>query len=231
MSIILRIDVDRPYGKHSLFHHILSRISSDLYFPRIEAFKYLSDLNIILRLLNQNNIRSYIFFRRCTLPSPSILKLMNEGNHLIGLHLENSSTFETFNNELMNFEAYLGRKIKAFSKHGSGKYKYGLHHYVPYESKKYIEWGKKANMHIFFGNYEDPTITDYIDNGLHIFPSAFWLEPFWRNTGKFNIEWLKNEAYKRNIVLLFHPDNITVDIRLFNELSFILKNIPTKIFN
>ncbi len=231
MSLIIRIDVDRPYGRQSLLRQTLSRISSDYYFPKIQTLGYLADLKIIIETLDKNNAKSYIFFRRCSLPSLSIIKLIDKGQHKIGLHLENSRSYETFNHELKYIEDFLNRKVNTFTKHGSGKFKYGFHHYAPYEPKKYIEWGKKANMHIFFGNHEDPTITDYFDNGLHIFPSAFWLEPSWRKTEKFNIKWLTKEASKRNIVLLFHPDNITVNPSLLNELSYILKKIPTKILD
>ena len=231
MSLIIRIDVDRPYGRQSLCRQILSRISSNYYFPKIQTLGYLADLKIILETLNKNNAKSYIFFRRCSLPSPSIMKLIDRGQHKIGLHLENSRTYKTFNNELKYVEDFLNRKVNTFSKHGSGKYKYGFHHYPYYEPQKYIEWGKKAGMEIFFGNDEDPTLPDYIDNGLHIFPSAFWLEPFWRNIEKFNIDWLIKEAYKRNIVMLFHPDNINTNPNLSKELSYIINKIPTKILN
>jgi len=231
MSLIIRIDVDRPYGRQSLFRQTLSRISSDYYFPKIQTLGYLADLKIILETLNKNNTRSYIFFRKCSLPSPAIMKLIDKGQHNIGLHLENSQTYKTFINELRYIEDFSDRKVNTFSKHGSGKFKYGFHHYPPYEPQKYIEWGKKAGMEIFFGNSEDPKLPDYIDNGLHIFPSAFWLEPFWRDTYKYNIEWLKKEAYKRNIVMLFHPDNVNTNLNLQKELSCIINKIPTNILN
>lgn len=223
------MDVDRPYGRQTLFRQTLSRISSDCYFPKIRTLGFLDDLGIILEKLNQINARSYIFFRKCSLPSPEIIKLIDDGGHIIGLHLENSRTYETFTNELKNLQIFLGRKVNTFSKHGSGKFKYGLHHYPSYEPEKYVEWGKKANMHIFFGNDQNPTKTEYMDNGLHIFPSAFWLEPFWRNTAKFDRAWLEKEAHQKNIVILFHPDNATADSNIFNELSMILEKIPTTI--
>lgn len=231
MALIIRIDVDRPYGRQSILRQTLSRISSDYYFPKIQSLGYLADLKIILETLNKNNAKSYIFFRRCSLPSPAIMKLIDKGQHKIGLHLENSRTYETFYNELKYIEDFYNRKVDTFSKHGSGKFKYGFHHYPHYEPQKYIEWGEKAGMEFFFGNSEDPTCEDFFEDNLHVFPSAFWLEPYYRRTDKFNIEWLQKEIKKRDVVLLFHPDNITVDPSLLNELSFILKKIPTKILN
>ena len=49
MALIVRIDVDRPYGKHPGYRHVLSRLSSDLYFPRIESCGYLDELKWMLR--------------------------------------------------------------------------------------------------------------------------------------------------------------------------------------
>ncbi|HEY0088848.1 MAG TPA: hypothetical protein VGB37_08390 [Candidatus Lokiarchaeia archaeon] len=229
MSLILRIDVEHPYGKKPLFNHMLSRISSDLYFPKIELFKYLNDLKVILKLLNQINARSYIFFRRCTMPTSTVLELIDKGNHIIGLHLENSRSFNTFKRELGYFAKKLNHKIYVFSKHGSGKKRYGLYHYAPYDPKKYVEWGKRLKMKIFFGNLENPTSKDYYDESLLVFPSAFWLEPFWRNTKKFNIDWLINEAYKRDVVLLIHPNALVLDKDIKEDFFFIINKIPTKI--
>ena len=67
MALIIRIDVDRPYGKQPILRHMLSRLSSDFYFPKIETLGYLKELRIILQILNERNVRAYIFFRRCTL--------------------------------------------------------------------------------------------------------------------------------------------------------------------
>src|SRR5262245_56849340 len=96
MALIVRIDVDRPYGKTPFLRHVFSRLGSDIYFPKIDSFGYLRELHVILQLLNELNARAYIFFRRCTLPSDSILKLIDDGGHEIGLHLENSRTLESF---------------------------------------------------------------------------------------------------------------------------------------
>src|SRR4029077_667819 len=43
MSIIIRRDVDRPYGCHPFARHVLSRLSSDLYFPKVARFGYLTE--------------------------------------------------------------------------------------------------------------------------------------------------------------------------------------------
>ncbi len=36
MALIVRIDVDRPYGKQGFVRHVASRISSDYFLPRMD---------------------------------------------------------------------------------------------------------------------------------------------------------------------------------------------------
>ena len=79
MALVVRIDVDRPYGKRPLPRHMLSRLSSDYYFPKVEAFGYLRELKEVLCMLNDANAHAYLFFRRCTLPSDSVIKLIDKG--------------------------------------------------------------------------------------------------------------------------------------------------------
>ncbi len=225
MSLLIRIDVDRPYGKQSLYRHVMSRIGSDLYFPRIEPLGYLDDLNIILRYLNRVNARAYIFFRRCTLPTLSIMHLISEGNHVVGLHLEDSRSFESFTSELETLKQHTRESIDVFSKHGSGTKRYGRRHYKPYEPEKYIEWGKKSGMRVFFGNLENPTILPQsLAGNFMFFPAAFWFEPHWRDEEQFPIKWLIDEAKERNVVMLIHPDNITADNDLFLQFRALINS-------
>ncbi len=131
MALIVRIDVDRPFGKKNVFRHILSRIATDLYFPAARWLGYLRDLEEILLLLNGRGIPSYVFFRRCSLPSRSVKTLMKAGNHVFGLHFENSRSVEHLKAELRVLEKHIDVDVTAFSKHGSGDHRYGLFHYAP----------------------------------------------------------------------------------------------------
>jgi hypothetical protein len=231
VSIILRIDVDRPYGQRNILLKSLSKITSELSIPRITLNFYLKDLKEILKYLNDNNIRAYIFFRKITIPNQRIMDLITYGKHICGLHLENSRSFNYFINEINYLEKKTGRKIETFSKHGSGKYKYGLNHYVPYEGEKYVKWGLKYGIKLFFGNGEDPAIASQKIDKLIYFPSAFWLEPYWRDTKKYTPEWLIKESKKRDLVLLFHPDNVMKDENILKTLKFILKNSDNTVIN
>lgn len=230
MALIIRIDVDRPYGKEPFFRHMLSRLGSDLYFPKVEAFGYLKELKIILQTLNERKARAYIFFRRCTLPSKSILELISEGGHKIGLHLENSRSFDSFFTEKKMLERHIGKSVLAVSKHGSGGAKYGFHHYAPYEPDKYVKWARQSGMKLFLGNLENPNIGPSVnETGFRAYPSAFWLEPAWRNTETFTIDWLVSQANLIDIVLLIHPENVLRDPALLEEFKHLLLSLDTRI--
>jgi hypothetical protein len=230
MAVILRIDVDSPYGKKNFINHVFSRLTSDLYLPPILMFPYLEYLNDFINYLNNRNIQGYFFFRKCTLPTIKTLNLLKKGKHIIGLHLENSRSFETFKNEVDIIKSHTKSKVEVFSKHGSGKYKYGLHHYPLYEPEKYLEWGSKLGMKIFLGNLEDPTIPfSYTNNNMLFFPAAFWLEYSWRNIILFDINWLIQESKNRNIVLLIHVENVLYNKLFLNEFETIIRNTKIRI--
>ena len=144
-------------------------MASDLYFPRIETLGYLEELGIILRMLNERKARAYVFFRRCTLPSPGIMELIAQGRHEIGLHLEDSRSLTRSRRE-EDLGTHIGRPVRAVSKHGSGGAKYGLHHHAPYEPDKYVEWARRDGMKVFLGNLEDPSIRPHGRLGLARLP-------------------------------------------------------------
>ena len=232
MPLIVRIDVDRPYGKHPFARHVLSRFSADFFFPAIETFGYLAELNRMLCMLNKRQARAYVFFRRCTLPSEKILKLVAQGGHQIGLHLEDSRSFDTFVREKIILERHIGRPVSAVSKHGSGRFKYGRHHHVPYEPQNYVNWARRAGMNVFFGNFENPALLPTNGIGPFIaYPSAFWLEPSWRDTDRYPLEWLLREGAVRDIVLLVHPDNFLEYPELTDQFDRLIRQLGTTILS
>jgi hypothetical protein len=229
MALIVRIDVDRPYGKQGLVRHVASRLSSDYFLPRMNWLRYLDELKVILRILNANGHSAHVFFRKCTYPTPAVCELMEAGGHRFGLHLENSRSAETFQEELGSLERKLGRRVVEFSKHGSGRLHLGRHHFAPYEPERYLPWAKQAGMRLFFGNLEDPELSPVQDGELLYYPSAFWLEPYWRDTKRFPIDWLLSEASARHIVMLLHPDNVTSSAEIMREFQMAVENLETAI--
>lgn len=232
MALIVRLDIDRPYGKSPLHRHVLSRLSSDLYCPRVPALGYLKELEDMLLRLNSKQARAYVFFRRCTLPSAPVMKLLEQGGHEIGLHLENSRSFTSFVEEKRVLEQHTGKPVRAFSKHGSGGARYGYHHYAPYEPQRYLEWARDGGVNLFLGNLEDPTLEPkQTPAGVRNFPSAFWLEPHWRNTAMFTVDWLMTNARNRDIVLLVHPENVLESSELTSAFDRLIGSLETRIFS
>jgi hypothetical protein len=72
-------------------------------------------------------------------------------------------------------------------------------------------------MKYFLGNLENPELRPTQDGDLLCYPSAFWLEPHWRDTKRFPIEWLLREAAERDVVMLLHPDNVTSSAEIMRE--------------
>jgi hypothetical protein len=227
MALVVRIDVDRPYGKQGFVRHVASRVAADLWLPRISWLRYLAELETILRILGEHGRQSFVFFRKCSYPSDTICRLMESGGHQFGLHLENSRTEETFTEELASLQRALGRPISAFSKHGSGDMKLGLHHDYRYQPDRYLPWARKAGIKYFYGNWEDPRLRPSEEGGLVYYPSAFWLEPTWRDKTKFPIEWLLEQASQRDVVLLLHADNVTADPEIMREFLVVVKNLES----
>ena len=227
MALIVRIDVDRPYGKEGLVRHVASRISSDYFLPRIDWLRYLDELKTILGILKANGKIAHVFFRKCTYPTQEVCELMDAGGHRFGLHLENSRSADTFQEELTALEQKIGRRITEFSKHGSGRLHLGRHHYAPYEPHRYLPWATQAGMKLFFGNLEDPQLRPIHDGQLLFYPSAFWLEPFWRDKTQFPIEWLLREAVDRDVVMLLHPDNVTSSSEIMREFKRAVETLET----
>jgi hypothetical protein len=231
MALIIRIDVDRPYGRQPVLRHALSRISSDFYLPTLPAAGYLAELKTTIQWLNHCGARACVFFRRCTLPCQDVLRALYQGGHEIGLHLENSRSFATFAEEVRLLECHIGRRVQMFSKHGSGGRKFGFHHYPPYEPDRYIRWANDIGMRLFLGNLQDPRLVPERVECMEVFPSAFWLEPPWRDTAAFPVEWLMDYGQRRDIVLLIHPENVLAQPHLIDDFRKLTATLPSRVFS
>jgi hypothetical protein len=85
-------------------------------------------------------------------------------------------------------------------------------------------------MKVFFGNLEDPTMQSRLESGgLLYYPGAFWLEPFWRDIGKFSVDWLLAQARSSDVVLLVHPENVLGDRDLLRDFTRIIAQLQSKI--
>jgi len=217
-GIYIRIDVDKPFGKKNIINRGLSKIRENYYFPIIDNI-YLKGLEDLINLLNKNKIISHIYFRNCTYPKLNHLQLLTEGKHIIGFHAENTKNFETFKYEFNQFSKKMKTKITTFTKHGSGIYKLGKHHYPKYEPEKYKLWAKKLNIDFSFGN-KIITASD-----INNFEVAFWIEHGYRHPSFNTINQLIEHAKNHDVVVLIHPSNYEKDKKVKKDFKKLIKLI------
>lgn len=236
MALILRVDVDKPYGRAGLFRKVISKLAEDYWFPdKVQALGYLSHLADFLQFCNSENISGFIYHRICTSPDDKIKKLLQQGGHKIGLHAENTRSFELFSQELENCKKQATPLVvNSFTKHGSGELKLGRHHYPPYEPEKYKEWAAKTGIPFYFGNGICSSEAElYEKEGF--FANMFWIEREYRHPDFFDFSKLIAAAKKQDIPVLIHPSNynaspiVAEDFKLLVRLSK-QENITWKIF-
>jgi len=224
MSIILRVDVDKPYGKHTFTRKLASKLKED-YFPTLNLhFDYLSHLKEMIKYCNNEGIRGMFYHRLCTVPDEETIKLFEIGGHQWGLHLENSRSIDTFTQEWLIFRNYSGCKnAKSFSKHGSGFHKLGKHHYEIYEPKTYQNWAKKMGYEYPSGNGIASCAEDLFADSNGWFPNLFWLEADYRLPKFSSVEDMINSAKDNLVVVLIHPCNYIADSRTRNDFHLMVK--------
>ena len=208
MGVVLRVDVDKPYGNHTILRKIFSKFMED--FIGLSLTKspfYLTHQIQFLQYCNSHDVRGYFYYRNCTIPNGKVTKLMQEGKHQFGFHAENTRSFDTFESELKTFRNKLQPlKIQTFSKHGSGVIKLGKNHYPPFEPIKYKEWAGKLNCAFPSGNdicENGDNLTN--EDGYH--DKIFWIEPEYRHENFNKIEQLVKVAKEKKVVILIHPEN------------------------
>ncbi len=210
MGLILRVDIDKPYGNTTLVRKIASKLVEDFYAkPLFNSFGYLTHFANFLKTCNDYNVSGIMYHRICTIPNEAVMELIKKGNHKIGLHAENTRNLETFSNELNTFKSLLPDKniaVESFSKHGSGKVKIGKYHYAPYEAEKYLEWAKQLNLKFPFGNEIGENENDFLQkNNFH--KSVFWIERDYRSSTFNTLEQLVEVASIHDVGVLIHPCN------------------------
>jgi hypothetical protein len=224
MPIILRVDVDKPFGHSNLINKVKSKLSEDYWFPNFLPFKrnYLYHLEDFISVCNRENVRGLFYFRICTTPNEIIKKLLIDGGHKVGMHAENTRDYSTFTNELSNLTKLSSLTFDTFTKHGSGSLKLGKHHYAPYEPDKYREWAPKSNIQFPFGNEICAAAVDFtaIDG---FFPKMFWLEREYRDSNIFEIKDLIEIAKTSVVPVLIHPCNFVSSSVVRNDFMDLIK--------
>lgn len=209
MSLILRLDIDKPYGRSHLGEKLLSKFSEDVVEFKSEALGYLNHLEGFFDLLDSKEIKAFVYFRNCSSPTLKLKRRLIENGHRIGFHAEATQTESSFLEELWEFSSIVGIDVRDFSKHGSGSYKLGKRHYPAYEEEKYRSWSEKNELKFYFGNgmWKNESASDL----RSFYPDMFWVEPHYREKEVFDISWLEKNVKQSIIPLITHPENIYAD--------------------
>lgn len=218
MALILRVDIDKPYGHHNMIKKILSKVREDYFFPAIDNFGYLKPTISFLQFCNAHKIPALLYFRNCTVPNDAVKKLIKEGNYLVGFHAENTRSMQTFSQELEIFQKALPQRVVSFTKHGSGKLKLGKNHYPPFEPDKYKEWSKQLNLEFSLGNGNTNQLSELYAKGSY-YPNMFWLEHAYRVSPLDSVEPIVEAAKEKNIALVIHPANFFTYTEVKNDLE------------
>jgi hypothetical protein len=236
MSLILRADVDKPYGRKGLIRKIASKLVEDYIGEPWQASTiYLSHLALFLEYCNKSNIPGFICHRNCTRPNESITKLLQQGNHKVCFHAENTSSYEAFITELALFKNNTPDfNIESFTKHGSGKLKLGKKHYPPYEPEKYKEWALRAGMGYYFGNGTGVSLEELIPKN-NFFENVFCIENECESLTSEKLKLLMDIAKNQNVVVLIHPCNFHASKKVASYFMLLVKlakekNIRWRIF-
>lgn len=223
MAIILRLDIDKPYGRASLPSKILSKVREDYVFPALNAAGYLRDLARFLEWLNEEKIPALSYHRICTTPNARVKHLLHQGGHLFGLHAEDTRTLDTVKGEIewlkrLNPEL----PLHSFTKHGSGELKLGRRHYAPYEPDKYREWAKALQLPFLFGNgiAKSPEV---FSSKQDFYPDMFWFEPGYQDEKFSSVDAALDAADAGSLVLIVHPENLYAIRKVKDDLTALIK--------
>jgi hypothetical protein len=214
MPLILRVDVDKPYGRSNMINKIKSKLAEDYWLPR--AGNYLYHLKEFIEYCNSQSIQGYFYFRTCTAPNDIIKKLLSEGNHKIGFHAEDTRNFESFKSELTAFRMQCKLTVDTFTKHGSGMLKLGKNHHPPYEPENYLKWSEPLKIKFPFGNGICKKAEDLMpQNGFY--PNMFWIEREYRDKDFFELPQVIEYAKNNIIPVLIHPCNFAASEIVKND--------------
>jgi len=216
MPLVLRVDVDKPYGRNSLVEKIKSKLKEDYWFPESDLLNYLKSNESLLRFCNDQNVKGIFYFRNCTSPNKINKELLKKGNHQLGFHAENTKSFETFESEINLFiKNNKKMDLHSFTKHGSGNVTIGKNHYAPYEPEKYIKWSKKIRIRYLFGNEICESEKSFDDKNFT--PKMFWIHENYRNNSLNRIEQIAHIAKKTTVPIIIHPSNFVANEQVFND--------------
>jgi hypothetical protein len=218
MPVILRVDVDKPYGNATFYEKVLSKMRENYWFPALPFLGYLKQLKKFLQFLKEEKIRAHIYFRKCTLPHFNQLHNHSLDEHEIGVHIENTKNYNTFKKEIEEISKFFFPiPINSFTKHGSGSLKLGKNHFAPYEPEKYMKWATYSGTLFLFGNdeYNSKLSCSYKRNKHY--PKVFWIDRLSDNN-RYQLYNILDLAKRKNVVVIIHPERFVADSTVENDL-------------
>ena len=206
MVIAVRIDIDNPFGMATRFRRVLNRLSINYgIVPKLTQLGYLDNAMRLLERLTTAGIQATWFFRTVSTPTKGVLSHFTDTNQGLGLHAEQTSSFELFSREVKIWEKRFGRRPTGFTKHGSGKLKLSRKHDPNYAPEQLVEYCRKAGLSYFIGNHHEykDSFIEYED--VIFAPSVFWLDRTTLYDTSFSLETVIEDSSRRPLILLVHP--------------------------
>lgn len=82
MSLILRADVDKPYGHSNLIRKVSSKWVEEFFsIPFFGSIGYLTHQIQFLEYCNSMHIAGFMYHRTCTAPNAEVFELLSSGGH------------------------------------------------------------------------------------------------------------------------------------------------------
>ncbi|MFX1515639.1 MAG: hypothetical protein ACFFC6_04960 [Promethearchaeota archaeon] len=228
MPIILRIDVDNPYGWNTFPKKVLNYFSINFRrLPiRYSILGYLNYANKLFERLEMAQVPASWFFLVQTRPSKQLQQSLLKAKHEIAYHAERTSSLKNFKSDLRILSKNLTTSILGFSKHGSGKRKLSKYHTAKYNLDSLTQFGQEVDFKYFSGNDETPSSNLIKMNNLQVFPGAFWLNENYRDISKYSIDWLLEKASTgKTFVVLTHPHAWATSQKEKNDLEKLISSI------
>jgi len=163
VPILLRIDVDNPFGWSSTYKKFLNYISINFRkVPiRYNYLGYLKDSRSLFNTLNDAGVKGTWFFRVQTRPRHQFRAELSKNGHEIAYHAERTASKKDFQEDLEILSRKFKEKILGFSKHGSGTIKLSRYHNPEYEVETLLKLGIESDLKYFSGNGLDPSLSPF----------------------------------------------------------------------
>jgi len=230
MAVIMRIDVDEAYTSNHIVTKYFDSLRFKHFFPGLRNLGYLKNLEKLLVDFANRDICANLFFLSETAPLRSMRSLIKK--HCVGVHVLFS---EITNHSLVRRQSKAimcatDKKASSLTLHCGGLWDEPNKKWTwVYDETACARATMKYGFKYFLGNHTDPGLWKKTVGEIMVFPSAFWINPAYRDVKRFTAEWLINESKKRDIVVLIHPSEWNRNAEIRNVYEQIVSNCKFKV--